>query len=97
MLTKPNNTRAYIAHTPRDDVVAVYYINPPKLAPYERTYRDLMRNRFAKALNKKHGIAYRAALKWVTQLALPRIEGTLKLRHSLDLLERAELAAGMAC
>jgi hypothetical protein len=84
---------------PRDNV-PVYYRLPKKLTAGDRTTRDIMARKLVKDLRSKSGFAYQAALKYVTQLALPRMEGTLTRRSAhpeLAYFERMERLAGMVC
>lgn len=96
LMRPPHHTRAQIAYTRNGQrLVPVYYHKPKKIGAAERTTHDPLRNRMVKDLRAKGGETYAAALKWVTQMALPRIEGTLS-RARIHLARRM-VAAGMTC
>ncbi len=77
MHTQPPFTRGYIAQSADKRPIAVYYIQH-KLAISELAVRSIMRRNTVRALRSKGGTAYTAALKYISQLALPQVEGTLR-------------------
>lgn len=84
MKTKPTRYCINFAHMAdfdpsRCSPVPIYYRRPSRLSANERVVHANSLRHIVSDYRRKSGLSYTAARKWISQLCVPRIAGTLYL------------------